>query len=82
MVKRFLASTDVKLRLFFLPPYSPELNPDEGVRDDVKNNSIGCKVITSPEHLRGEAPGDLRSIQKSADRGRAYFRSETTKYAA
>jgi len=28
-VKEFAASTNGKLRLFFLSPYSPELNPDE-----------------------------------------------------
>ena len=28
-VKRFVQSTEGKLRLFFLPPYSPDLNPDE-----------------------------------------------------
>jgi transposase len=28
-VKEFAASTKGKLRLFFVPPYSPELNPDE-----------------------------------------------------
>jgi transposase len=30
-VKRFVQSTEGKLRLFFLPPYSPDLNPDEWV---------------------------------------------------
>jgi len=30
-VREFVASQDGKLRLFFLPPYSPELNPDEQV---------------------------------------------------
>jgi transposase len=82
MVTRFLASTEGKLRLFFLPPYSPELNPDERVWNDVKNNSIGRKVITSPEHLKRKVLGDLRSIQKSPDRVRAYFQSETTQDAA
>jgi transposase len=27
--KEFAASTEGRLRLFFLPGYSPELNPDE-----------------------------------------------------
>jgi hypothetical protein len=30
-VKKFVASTKGMLRLFFLPPYSPEINPDESV---------------------------------------------------
>jgi transposase len=28
-VKQFAASTNGRLRLFFLPGYAPELNPDE-----------------------------------------------------
>lgn len=82
MVERFVASLEGKLRLFFLPPYSPELNPDEGVWNDVKNNSIGRKAITSPEHLKREVIGCLRSIQRSPDRVRGYYLTETTKYAA
>jgi len=82
MVKRFLAEHDEKLRLFFLPPYSPELNPDERVWNDLKNNKIGRKVITGPEELMRDVLNDLRSIQKSKDRVRGYFQNETTKYAA
>ncbi len=82
MVKKFLAASEGRLRLFYLPPYSPELNPDERVWNDLKNNLVGRKVILSPEQLRDEVIGGLRSIQKSADRVRAYFQNETTKYAA
>ena len=82
MVTRFVASLDGKLRLFFLPPYSPELNPDERVWNDLKNNSIGRQMITSPEDLKHKVLSHLRSIQKSPDRVRAYFQNETTAYAA
>jgi transposase len=82
MVTRFVASLDGKLRLFFLPPYSPELNPDERVWNDLKNNSIGRQMITSPEDLKHKVLSHLRSIQKSPDRVRAFFQNETTAYAA
>jgi transposase len=36
LVKAFEKRTKGKLRLFYLPPYSPELNPDEYVWNDVK----------------------------------------------
>ena len=35
------------LGLFFLLPYSPELNPDEFVWNDVKNNGVGRKMIAN-----------------------------------
>jgi transposase len=47
-VKEFVESTQGKLRLFILPPYSPELNPDELVWNTVKNHSIGRSTIAGP----------------------------------
>ena len=46
-VARFVAEQAGKLALFFLPPYSPELNPDEFVWNDLKNHGTGRKLITS-----------------------------------
>jgi transposase len=82
LVTRFAESVKDRFRLFFLPPYSPELNPDERVWNDVKNNAVGRKAITSPKDLHGAVIGHLRLIQKSPHRVRSYFNNETTKYAA
>jgi transposase len=81
-VTRFVESVKDRFQLFFLPPYSPELNPDERVWNDVKNNAVGRKRITSPNDLHGAVISHLRLIQKSPDRIRSYFANETTKYAA
>jgi transposase len=40
-VKKFVVSTKGMLQLFFLPPYSPELNPDESVWNYLKNHHVG-----------------------------------------
>jgi transposase len=81
-VKRFIETIKDRFRLFYLPPYSPELNPDERVWNDLKNNAIGRHAITSPEQLHRAVVSHLRFIQKSPDRVQAYFNGETTKYAA
>lgn len=81
-VTRFVKSLKDRFRLFFLPPYSPELNPDEGVWNDLKNNAIGRQCITSPHQLLGGVISHLRFIQKSPDRVCSYFNQDTTKYAA
>lgn len=81
-VTKFIQTIKDRFRLFFLPPYSPELNPDERVWNDLKNNAIGQQVITAPEQLHGVVISHLRFIQKSPDRVRSYFNNETTKYAA
>lgn len=80
-VKAYVASVADRLELFFLPPYSPELNPDELVWNDLKNNSVGRKVITSTQQLKSEVLSFLRSLQKLPGRVRSYFGAPTTAYA-
>ena len=81
-VKRFVESVKDRFRLFFLPPYSPELNPDERVWNDLKNNAVGRQSIASPRQLQSTIISHLRLVQKSPDRVRSYFQNETTRYAA
>jgi transposase len=81
-VTRFAESVKDRFRLFFLPPYSPELNPDERVWNDLKNNAVGRQAVASPQQLHRAVISHLRSIQKSPERVRSYFANETTKYAA
>ena len=47
-VKTFLETVSTQLRLFFLPPYSPALTPDEHVWNDLKNNALGRTAISGP----------------------------------
>jgi transposase len=81
-VTRFAESVKKRFRLFFLPPYSPELNPDERVWNDLKNNAIGRQAITTPNQMHGAVVSHLRFLQKTPDRVRSYFSGETTRYAA
>jgi len=81
-VSRFVESTEGKLRLFFLPPYSPELNPDEQVWNDVKNHGVGRSLIQTPRELKRAAESRLRFLQKNPDRVRAFFQMKETRYAA
>lgn len=83
-VARFIETESMKkrVRLFFLPPYSPELNPDERVWNDLKNNSIGRQVMTTPAQMHRAVISHLRCIQKSPKRVRGYFNNEATTYAA
>jgi transposase len=82
LVERFVATQQRRLALFILPPYSPELNPDEYVWNDLKNHGIGRKMITSPTQLRQAVLSHLRQLQKLPHIVRGFFRSPTTRYAA
>jgi transposase len=50
--RRYVASTQGRLRLFFLPPYSPELNPEEMVWNEVKRNQVGRQVLTGKGQMK------------------------------
>ena len=82
LVKAYIESLAGKLRLFFLPPYSPELNPDELVWNDVKNNAVGRSRHDGPEDLRRAVRSRLRFLQKRPDRVRSFFQAPDTRYAA
>ena len=81
-VTQFVESVKDRFRLFYLPPYSPDLNPDERVWNDLKNNAVGRQAITSPKQLKGAVISRMRRVQKSPERVMSYFNGETTKYAA
>lgn len=80
IVKTFLEENVNRLRLFFLPPYSPELNPDELVWNSLKGN-IGRSLIKDQSDLESKVVGFMRSLQKMPERVRAFFRERHVKYA-
>lgn len=81
-VKDFVASTEGRLRLFYLPPYAPELNPDEQVWNHVKNHGIGRGAVTGFDHLKKMVIGRLRSLQRLPWTVRMFFLTPDTLYAA
>lgn len=81
-VRKLVEKLKQKIELFFLPSYSPELNPDERVWSDLKNNGIGRMVITTPEQLKKDIVSFLRFIQKTPRRVKSYFSDKHVAYAA
>jgi transposase len=77
---QFVASTDGRLRLIFLPGYSPELNPDEWVWKNVKHDRIGKTGVTSKHDLKTKAIGALRRLQKLPALIRAFFADPHLRY--
>ena len=71
-----------RIRLFFLPPYSPELNPDEYLNGDFKRGIYTGVPPRDAADLRRRAFSQLRSIQRSPNRVRAYFQHPAIRYAA
>ena len=81
-VRRFLDKVKDRIRLFFLPPYSPEINPDELVWNDVKNNGVGRALIRDARDLARAVNSSLRLLQRNPKKVRTFFQTDTTRYAA
>jgi transposase len=81
LVSEYVASLEGSLRLFFLPPYSPELNPDEQVWNHVKHHGVGRMFVSGKDHLRVLVQAKLRRIQKSRWLVQSFFQLPDTQYA-
>ena len=81
-VKSLMESFKGKLRMFYLPPYSPEVNPDEQVWNDLKNNMLGRSIINTAQEMLDKSVSHLRSLQRSPERIKSFFQMPETKYAA
>jgi transposase len=73
IVKEYVASTQGRLELFFLPPYSPELNPDEWVNKNVKHDRIAKAVPLTRDELKAVAGEALERLKKCPGIVRGFF---------
>jgi transposase len=70
-----------RLKLFFLPPYSPEINPDEQVWRDVKG-TLGRSEIADADDLHEKVQTHLGKLQGLPRKIRSFFQLPMTRYAA
>ena len=81
-VKAWLAEHTADIEVFYLPSYSPELNPDERLNADLKH-AIGTKVaVRTKAKLHAAASEHMAFIEANPERVRAYFQDPIVKYAA
>jgi transposase len=80
--KAFVASVGDRLRLFYLPPYSPDRNPDELVWKHLKADTVGRASITSLRDFKQKVRVSMLSLQRSPAKIRSFFQKPSLKYAA
>jgi transposase len=81
-VKAWIQKYSQQIRVFFLPEYSPELNPDELLNPDVKSNAVGRRRAPNQEELIKNVRGYLRSTQRQPHIVKRYFQERHVRYAA
>ena len=80
--KKFVASLGGALQLFYLPPYSPDCNPDELVWKHLKADTVGRSSITNFADFRKKVKSSMLSLQRSPAKIRSFFMKPSLKYAA
>jgi transposase len=81
-VREWLAKHKAHIEVSYLPSYSPELNPDEGLNADLKQHVTRKAPLRSKQALKQAAISHMRRLAKSPARVRSYFRQKPVRYAA
>ncbi|MBU0640281.1 MAG: winged helix-turn-helix domain-containing protein [Planctomycetes bacterium] len=81
-VHRWLEKNAARISGFFLPGYSPDLNPDEFLNQDVKSNVLGRRRPATQTDLIAGVRSYHRSTQRRPELVKRYFHAESVRYAA
>lgn len=81
-VKAWLAEHGDQIEMFYLPSYSPELNPEERLNADLKQAMRKKVPIRTKAKLRDAANEHMVRLEQSPDRVQSFFQDSPVKYAA
>ena len=81
-VKEWLYGQTDEIEVFYLPAYSPELNPDEYLNCDLKTGVHGKPPARNQKALARRVIGHMRKLQKLPTRVASYFKHPKIAYAA
>lgn len=80
IVRDYVATTDGKLTLHFLPGYAPDLNPDELVWSHVKRTGTARRPLQKGEKLRDKIEEQLAALQRLPLLVRSFFNAPSVAY--
>lgn len=81
VVRAWLEKHAKRIRVFYLPAYSPELNPDEYLNGDLKVGVHSGKPARNKAELKGKLLSHMRMLQKKPARVQSYFKHPKIAYA-
>ena len=82
VVRAWVAEHTATIELFYLPSYSPELNPDEYLNGDLKLSVAKRAPARDRDSLLRTATSRLRSLQRQPERVKKFFHHPRVQYAA
>ena len=81
-VREWVAANAEKIALFYLPSYSPDLNPDEFLNSDLKATISREPETRRKGNLERTARSHMRRVQRKPEHAKNYFRAQSVRYAA
>ena len=81
-VAKFIKSTKGKLQVIFLPPYAPDLNPDEFVWKHLKSNGVRKLPLYQNESLKLRVERDLLKIANNRETIKSFFKAPSVAYSS
>lgn len=81
-VKKWVQEHQEAIAVFHLPSYSPELNPDEYLNNDLKGRVHAGVPARSEQELRRKTLSHMRSIAKRPKHVMKFFKHPKVSYAA
>lgn len=82
IISKWVKDHSTRIALFFLPPYSPDLNPDEHLNADLKQGVGSRAPGRSKSNLHTAAKEHLSMLKMTPKRIRKYFKDPAIAYAA
>jgi transposase len=81
-VTEWLKTNRKKIEVFYLPPYAPELNPDEYLNGDLKCRVRSGLPARSHNELTRKTRSFMKTLQKRPHHVKSYFKHPKVSYAA
>jgi transposase len=81
-VKKWLKKHEDRIQVFYLPSYSPDLNPDENLNQDVKSNAVGRRRPHDQKQMIRHVRSYLYGRQRRPQLVKKYFEAKSVRYAA
>ena len=78
----FVEALGGKLRLFFLPSYAPDRNPDELAWNHLKSGTAGRMAVTGKGGFQRKVQSSMRQLQNDPGKFRSFYQKPSVKYAA
>lgn len=81
-VKKWFKKNEKRIQVFYLPSYSPDLNPDEKLNQDVKTNAVGRRRPHDQNQMMHNVRSYLYGRQRKPHVVKKYFEADSVRYAA